>query len=166
MTDRGQLVLSRRALLRSAAGAVVVASLPFGLKASDLRPLLPADPIYLDAHTDTIFEGRWELEPCEELIVEAQAPADRELLFEAFGALGDIVDSQPFFVSRVYPGLVLWTVITGRAGVVVRCPGAVKVSAVVVGANFDLKWPGVSFRPMEPAEDEGDVVWEGFDEGD
>jgi len=156
LTDRGQLLLSRRALLRSAVGAVAVASLPFGLKASDLQPLPPKMP-----------ENRWDLELLEQLVIEAQAPADRECVLELFGALGDVVDDVPFFAATIHKGLTLWTVVNDRAGVVVRCPGVVRISAVVVGADFDLKWRGAtSFRPMEPAEDEGEVVWEGFDEGE
>lgn len=170
--DNHQLLISRRALLRSAAGAVAVAALPFGLKPSDLRELkptpdhlltnlsvehLPAEmpdafPV-VPVHRVDVSEYRWELEPLEQLVVETRAPADREVLFEVFGALGDVVDSQPFCVSRVYPGLTLWMVIHDRAGVVVRCPGAVRVSAVVVGADFELKHHGVSFRPMELEEE-------------
>lgn len=127
MSRPPQLLLNRRALLRSAVGAVVVAALPFGLKARDLQPLPPGR-----------VENRWELEPLEQLVIEVKAPKDREVVFEAFGVLGDIVDSVPFFAHRVFKGMTLWTVIHDRAGVVVRCPDAVRMSAVIVGADFEL----------------------------
>ncbi len=154
MSRPPQLQITRRALLRGTVGAAVVAALPFGLKKTDFRELtnlsvaqLPLEqpeafPV-IPVHEVRVFEYRWELAPLDQLYVSVTAPPDRDAEFEAFGVMGDLVDSVPFFRCRVEAGHYHTVVLEGRSCVQVRAIGAERLSEVIVSPEGHLSGRGV-----------------------